>query len=693
MKKLYILLICFFALLIPYQVNAYQEGITSFYIDATVLEDGNMHMKELIILNGSFNGFDRIINYRNPYLKQFNGQSLDSFYGSDIYNGTGIELLAIKDIAVTESSGFNAIHQDGYIFKEVTSASLGDYGKYVLTNNYNGVKYRIYNPSKGKVRGFYIEYIIQNSAVLHQDVGEAYLNLFDSLTEYVGYLEMQIHIPNNKNLLRGWAHGPLTGEISLESNELIKVIASDISPNNPIDVRFVFDKDVIKGQNKTTSVIALEKIIAVETERANQANAEREAIKLELEREAISAVSKAESNPTRDNYENALISINYLSEGTLKTELLSRLQLVLEKVEAEESKLRKFFTTISIAWILGLLVLGKIFYHKYDKEYKAEFKGTYYRDFPAEYGPEILAYLLKLDVGSEELSSSLMNLIYKKAILFEEQTVGKRNKKTYLLTPNIEGKKLTLQERELIAFLLNDKATTLDEIQKKAKRNYERFISGYQIWKEQALDAAKKEQFYESHKSKKVLCTIYALFGFGIIFWNKVNPYHSYNWLNVLIISLSIIGTVYFLGCTKKTQKGTDHYHKWMGLKKFLKDFSNMDKRELPEVALWERYLVYAMPLGCAKKLAKDMEIRIKEIDQNMLSEYMFDINYMGRMIAINHIINQSISSSVSAAYSAQTRQQLSDISSSSSSSGGGFGGGFSSGGGSGGGGGGGGRF
>ena len=103
---------------------------------------------------------------------------------------------------------------------------------------------------------------------------------------------------------------------------------------------------------------------------------------------------------------------------------------------------------------------------------------------------------------------------------------------------------------------------------------------------------------------------------------------------------------------------------------------------------------MYALPLGCAKKLAKDMEIRIKDIDPNAISDdYMFDIGYMKRMIILNNTINQSVISSVSAAYAEKSRQEMSDISSSSSSSGGGFGGGFSSGGGFGGGGGGGGRF
>ena len=246
----------------------------------------------------------------------------------------------------------------------------------------------------------------------------------------------------------------------------------------------------------------------------------------------------------------------------------------------------------------------------------------------------------------------------------------------------------------LIEFLLDNKPTTMEEIKKKAKRNYEGFISNYQKWKDLTIYAGKNEEFYEEHTSKKLLNVLYPLLGILIVFMTKFNSYYSYTYLNITIILLSIVSFIYILSSTKKTKKGSDHYNKWMGLKKFLKDFSNMDKRKLPEVTLWEKYLVYALPLGCAKQLAKDMEIRIQEIDPNTIpSDYMFDTVYLGRMIVLNDVINQSVISSVNAAYAEKSRQEMSEISSSSSSSGGGFGGGFSSGGGSFGGGGGGGRF
>ena len=690
MKKIVFSIVTFLFLIIPINALAYEEGITSYYIDATVLDNGDVNVKELIVLNGSFNGFERIINSKNSRLSTFDG-SITSFRGSDIYNANGIELISIKDIPITNTTNFNSIFENGEEFSKVSSASKGDYGKYIVTPKSNGYSYLIYNPSKGKERGFYIEYVINNYGVVHEDVSEIYMNLFDELTEYINNLEMYVHISNNKNLLRAWAHGPLTGEVSIIDNQTIKVTASNINPNTAIDVRLAFDKSILNKSNKLSNVKALDKIIEVETERADIANKEREEALQTLLSEAKYYVELAENTPNRDNYNQAVVAVNYLPNSEVKTELQKRLEVVYERVLEYEKNVRTVTTIIFSVWLLGLMLIIYNYYKKYDKEYIASFRGDYYRDFPANYGPEIVSYLINKKIDNKDLSACLMNLIYKKAVTYEKTYYGKKNKETYFLTPNVEGKELTNQEQNLINFLLEGKATTLEEIKKKAKSDYNSFIKGFSTWKQVTIDAGTKEQFYETHAGKKTLCILYCILGTFLAFFLGFDEYCSYFILSTLVFLSSIVGIIYLAFSKKRTVKGNEDYRRWMGLKKFLQDFSNMDKRELPEVTLWEKYLVYALPLGCAKKLAKDMEIRIKEIDPN--STVLTDFDYMQRTIMINNIINNAVASSITSAYAEKSRQEMSNVAGSSSSSGGGFGGGFSSGGGFGGGGGGGGRF
>lgn len=681
MKKIYLICVFLLCMFLPFKIHAYEEGISNYYIDMTVKSNGNLHIKELIVLNGQFNGFERIINYKNNRLNSFDG-SLNSFNGSDLYNGTDINLISIKNLDINGTRSFDLINNSGDEFKHVGTASSGDYGKYTLTTRSNGETYRIYNPSNGKEKGFYIEYELVNMGVVHNDISEVAVNIFDELTEYINVLEMKIHIPNNKELLRGWAHGPLTGEITIENNNLIKVFASKIEANNPIDVRFAFDKSVLNESTKISNNNALDKIIEVETIKANEANAKREQARKELETEATNSVNVAIQYPTRDNYEIALVLVNYLPDGEVKDNLLNNLNGVLEIVEENEYKERTIILTIFGVWVAGLICLVVYFYKKYDKEYKAEFNGTYYRDFPANYGPEVLGYLINKKISSNELSASILNLVYKKVISVEKIQTKRED---YLFTKNQTDEYVTSAELKVLSLLFehSDKIK-LSEFKSKAKNSYAYFLSDYEDWKLQATLLSEHENFFEQN-NKKFWGVLYAIVGgvLGIYFSRG----HLNFIFNLIIIILSISSFIYFVTMSKRTIKGNEDYKKWIGLKKFLKDFSTFDKKTLPEISLWEKYLVYAIPLGCAKKLSKDMKIKVEEFNYADTNIDMFDIAYM---LHLNNTINKTVVNSLQSAYNERARVEAAN---SSRSSGGGFGGGFSSGGGSFGGGGGGGRF
>ena len=62
MKKIIYKVLFFMILLFPFVVNAY--GIDNFYINAVVLEDGDLLVEEYFEVNGEYNGYERIINYR-----------------------------------------------------------------------------------------------------------------------------------------------------------------------------------------------------------------------------------------------------------------------------------------------------------------------------------------------------------------------------------------------------------------------------------------------------------------------------------------------------------------------------------------------------------------------------------------------------------------------------------------------------
>ena len=114
------------------------------------------------------------------------------------------------------------------------------------------------------------------------------------------------------------------------------------------------------------------------------------------------------------------------------------------------------------------------------------------------------------------------------------------------------------------------------------------------------------------------------------------------------------------------TQKGIDKQEEWKGLKKYMEDFSMLDRREVPELVIWERYLVYATAFGIADKVIKQLKIVYPNLDE--MTNGLATFTYMNLMINtdFSSSFTKAINTSMASAYS----------------SGSGSGGGFSGGGG-----------
>jgi uncharacterized membrane protein len=118
------------------------------------------------------------------------------------------------------------------------------------------------------------------------------------------------------------------------------------------------------------------------------------------------------------------------------------------------------------------------------------------------------------------------------------------------------------------------------------------------------------------------------------------------------------------------------------GFSMFFNGFFPMDKYEIPSLIIWEHYLVYAVTLGVAREVIKQLELVFPNMQDG---DYHFGYGWYtyGRIGGFNSMensfkdISDSIDDSIKSAQAAVSK----------SSSGSGGGGGFSSGGGGGGGG------
>lgn len=626
MKKMLLFLLVLLCPLMYANALNVNYDIDHFYVDSYIQENGDLLVNELIVLNGSFNGYERDILYKNSNL--LTGEDIN-FGNNEIYNSDGIKNIVIKGKTVNKVTFDTINDSDFQEFIPDNLAQLGSSNKYTTTSITDGYRYRMYYYTNNSTTAFLIQYTVSNAIVVHNDVAELYWTFIGSeFDDRLNDVQMKVHLPQSdtSSNFRIWAHGDLSGDINKVDDSTVFASVDYIDANSLVDIRMTFDKSMVSSSTKYSYADALENIQKVEDERKAVADEER-------------------------------------------------------KEAQRQEKIASVIVYGSIGLIIGLWVYV---YIKFDKELKPSFLGKYNREFIDDYNVEVIDYLMKKNITSNAMSASIMNLIYKKNISVEK-TLNSKGKEIYTFT-KLDKENNNESEKYLMSFLFekvgkdNKFTTTQLKDYASSTTTYDNFTASYTTWKNKVTKEGIAQNFYQSMTSIKLPLVIIT---FVIMFINFM-VYQNYFETDIVYLAgvLGFCFIIYLFSFSKRTVKGNEHYCKWKGFKNFLNDFGTFETKDLPEIILWDRYLVYATIFGLADKVSKEMNVKIKEFDPSMSNNYSFtDYYFMNSMCReINHSVSDAFTSA------AATRARVASSNSSSS----GFGGGFSSGGGFGGGGGGG---
>lgn len=558
-----------------------------------------------------------------------NGYEMNLSYLGDnsFLSASDISNISVSGLATNNKISFETFNSDFTKFNLVNYASVPDASVYTVTPNYGGYSIRMYYPLDRERYVFRLDYTIEDVIIMHDDFAEFYWNFFSGeLEDEIGDLNIRISLPgvDNSDYFRFWAHGPLSGEIDNISDEAKNIVyahVSSLESLGTLDIRILFSDNLVNGITKYNSQTFAE-IIDEETQIAEETNLLRQEIHFKW-----------------------MVAV-----------------------------------ALTISFYVLLVISFLFIYIKYDKERKPLFKLKYNREFIDDYNVEVVDYLMNKRITENALSASIMNLVYKKNIKVEKV---ENTKDTYLFTL-VNRDKLNDTENALIDFLFvnigNGTTFTTTALKKYASntKTCTTFMNTYTNWKNLVLKDGEKQEFFE--KKKKYIIIPFIMLFLAIMIVAYITHFNIEFIPGILTLMFAIIFIIYVLTFSKKTQKGMEHYARWNAFKRFLNDFGNFSIKDLPEIVLWERYLVYATVFGLADKVEKVMNVKINEIG-NVDIDY-FALNYITN-IHIANLITSSMHSAINTSQMAINRANAS----SRMSSGGGFGGGFSGGGGFGGGG------
>ena len=472
-----------------------------------------------------------------------------------------------------------------------------------------------------------ISYTVKDIINVYNDCAELYWQFVGEDFEiFADKVQGNITLPygiSNIDDLRVWAHGPLNGNIEKISENEVHFEVSNLSTSNFLEVRISTPISVFELSDNINNTDRLNSIIAEETKWAEEANRQRE---------------------------RAIFVEKCIKVGAYVVAAI-----------------------MSIIFIFKIIKNGKKLKETPKQNPTQEIK--YFRDIPDETSTPaeagFLYYFRGITPTAKIISATILDLALKGIISFE---INQEDKKDITVIINKEDSSLKEDEQEILKYLKKiakkENSFKMKEFEKYSNKHPSQITSLI----EKINKFAEKDNVENKNYDKKIAKkgSEYGLYGFLTLFSNFINIFVGiYIGIYVLIpIVLSIYLFSIYVRLSSRlnglTQKGIDRREEWKGLKKYMEDFSMLDEREVPELVLWEKYLVYATAFGIAEKVLKQLKIKYPE-----LADDDYFATRMSVMYVMTHVDMQK---------SFETPISRSVIASSNYSSGSGSGGGFSGG-------------
>ncbi len=596
---------------------------------AQINEDGSMDVVETWDIN---------ISETNTLYKTFK---------IDKTKYSGISNVFVQDI----TSGTNKNFKKSDIWKY--HLDKGHYFGGINNNNEYEIAWGVSIDTTTR-KQYLIRYTVKDVIKKYNDCAELYWQFVGSDFEVsADSITGIIKLPNkvsNKDELKVWGHTEyLNGEIYVTDLDIVEFNVNKYKSGNFVEVRiamptYLFEK--VSSENISQEE-KLDDIIKEETEWANEANARRD----------------------RRNKNFKLLIL----------------------------------ATILVNTSIGIMFSKKIKKNKQFLEKNPnilpEQQLEYYRELPdKEETPLEAVFILKTGYKQSCLpnvfSATILNFALKGYIRIEQE--GKTIK---ILLNKIKTDELTGDEKKVLGILRaasNNNELTMAELEKYIKNYPSKLMNLNSTFEKVSKTQASEKGKFDTNRFNKQI--VYAEKNVGYIFIliiiiiaSILTIGYAYKNVQGMLITCTIISLAFFIVVTiinlilnikittsfnGFTQKGINEQEQWKAFKKYMEDFSYLNEKEVPQLVLWEKYLVFATAFGIADKVLKQLKVKYPELNDPDTIHSMILFNSMYNSNGFNTKFINSINTSTSRMYS------------STYSSGSGSGGGFSGGGGFGGGGG-----
>lgn len=538
---------------------------------------------------------------------------------------------------VLPKSGFDRI--EGFSIEDengpykLTSNETNTSGTYVFQDQGNQYYAKFFYDATNTTKTFIFRYRVVGGIKVYKDVADFYWKLIGSgWDKSTSNFEGFVYLPQkvSEDDIKVFGHGPLNGTVERIDGNGAYYKATNVPPNTYIEARVIFPSYILPR----AKIIPQEKL----------------------------------------------------------NDIMQEELALAKETEALKSRVKVGFVLFFGLWLIFLVIYLYMFF-AFGKEPKPQKEIIYMRDIPEDLPPAIVGYLMRFEnVLPQDLTATILYLVKKGYIALEVKEeernyllFKKKEPVTYFYKTDKNPASLDKHLAFAYDFLFDvvsegNNFVSTDTIKKFANKRSKVALDMFNRFKSKVQEDGRKKGYFESRV--KIMLLYFLLLALASIVSFLILVRSGLLFLIMFIYIFAIVFGLLGLTLRKRTQLGAEAYAEWVGLKKFLQDFSNLKEYAPNSIVVWEDYLVYATTFGIAEKVLKYIEMNLDKIPKEELARsYIFS-----KAIASDGTINLASINTFTVSLNT-AMQAISSSAHTSTGSGGGFsGGGGGGGGGSGGG-------
>ncbi|MBW2971137.1 DUF2207 domain-containing protein, partial [Candidatus Woesearchaeota archaeon] len=446
--------------------------------------------------------------------------------------------------------------------------------------DYSSGKVRIkwyYDEIQNSERIFTVHYKLKDVITVYEDYADLYWQVWGSewavgLENLEGIITLPGQVSDPMDVYT-WGHPRLEGKIGMQQNQDVVFQTFDVPSNQWVEVRVAFPRDLLTSSANT--------------------------------------IVKPDNG----------------------------LEIIIEQEQSYSARVEPPYTLMMFFAALPsiiLIIVYIIWVERFGREPKIEYNSQYERDIPYSYSPAIVSALINQASGKPSQSvigAVILDLVRRKVLKLNKIKtknwlgMERDDYELSLAKPISKLKqdvKLTKSEKKVLAIIhkyMGKGKVSFSEMQKKISRD-RTILTKVTSWQKEVKSEIEAMQLLTEQKEYKkynIMCgislalSIPIIFFFGTIFFSYLGIAFGVGMIIAAVLGL-LINNILTQALPRRTPEGALHHAKWMALKRFLNDFSQLKTVPVDAVVLWEQYLVYAIALGVAYRVQKHMQEIFKNI-------------------------------------------------------------------------------